>query len=333
VLDGFGEQVFLNGLKKIKERIKKMHILVTGGAGYIGTLLTERFLNEGYQVTILDNFLYRQTLPPHLCRNRKFSVEKGDARDLTTLKPLLRSADVIIPLAAIVGADACNNNRTAAESTNFSAIASLITHKSKEQRVIYPNTNSGYGIGVDDVFCTEETPLKPISLYGITKVAAEKCIMDAGNAVTLRLATVFGMSHRMRLDLLVNDFVRRAIFDKSIMIFEGHFKRNFIHISDVARAFLFMVDNFEDNKDNVYNVGLSSANISKIELAEKIKKYIPEFVIKCDEFAKDPDQRNYIVSNSKIEEKGFMPLCDLDEGIVELIKGIKVLYVTNYSNI
>ena len=307
-------------------------ILVTGGAGYIGSILVPMLLDRGYEVTVLDNFMYNQSSLLDCCANPRFSVIRGDCRDEATLKKALRGADYILPLAAIVGAPACEADKTAAVSTNLEAIKLLLSLRSREQRIIYPCTNSGYGIGEKDKLCTEETPLRPLSLYGKTKVEAEKAILDAGNAISLRLATAFGMSPRMRLDLLVNDFVYRAVKDRYLVVFEGHFRRNFIHVRDVARAFIHAIENFERMRDEPYNVGLSDANLSKLELCAKIKEQLPDFVYIEAPVGEDPDKRDYIVSNEKIERTGFKPIYSLEMGIKELIKGYTILRALKYIN-
>ena len=247
-------------------------ILVTGGAGYIGSVLVPSLLEEGYAVHVLEQFLFDQTSLAECCINPNFQVTRGDCRDRDTVCRLMRNADYIIPLAAIVGAPACKNDATAAVSINREAIKLILSLRSPEQRIILPNTNSGYGIGEKQAFCTEETPLRPITLYGKTKVDAELAVLEAGNAITFRLATVFGMSPRMRIDLLVNDFVYRAVHDRAVVVFEGHAKRNYIHIRDVSRAFLHAIEHFESMKDQAYNVGLSDANLSKLELCAQIRK-------------------------------------------------------------
>jgi nucleoside-diphosphate-sugar epimerase len=308
-------------------------ILVTGGAGYIGSILVPALLKDNYEVTVLDNFLFGQATLLDLCIDSNLKVVRGDCRDKATMEKLLRTADVIIPLAAIVGAPACSLDQTAATSTNFDAIKLILGLRSKQQRIVLPNTNSGYGIGEAGVACTEKSPLRPISLYGKTKVQAEMAALEAGNAITFRLATVFGMSPRMRIDLLVNDFVHRAIMDRAVTVFEGHAKRNYIHVRDVARAFLHAIANFEVMKNEPYNVGLSDANLSKIELCETIKKHLPYFVFLEAPIGEDPDKRNYIVSNEKIERTGFRPKYGLNDGIQELIKGFTILRNSKYSNV
>src|SRR5580704_19504559 len=254
---------------------KPQSILVTGGAGYLGSTLVPALLDEGFHVTVLDNFMFGQASLNQLCADPHFEVYRGDARDPEVLKPLLRDADIIIPLAALVGAPLCNNDKIGAETLNRDAILTLIKHASREQRILTPITNSGYGIGEAGKFCTEETPLRPISLYGRTKVEAEQAVLERSNSISFRLATVFGMSPRMRIDLLVNDFVYRAVNDRFVVLFEAHFKRNYIHIRDVARAFLHAVANFESMQGHAYNVGLSNANLSKLELCAEIRKQLP----------------------------------------------------------
>ncbi|MFN6049195.1 MAG: NAD-dependent epimerase/dehydratase family protein, partial [Planctomycetia bacterium] len=299
-------------------------ILITGGAGYIGSVLTPLLLGEGHSVTILDNFLFNQPTLMDSCINPNFAIVRGDCRDNNLMSKLMKDTDYIIPLAAIVGAPACNLDTTAASSINLDAIKLILSLRSKSQRIILPNTNSGYGIGEKASFCTEESPLSPISLYGRTKVEAERAVLDSGNCITFRLATVFGLSPRMRIDLLVNDFVYRAINDRAVVIFEGHAKRNYIHIRDVSRAFLHGISNFEKMQGNAYNVGLSDANLSKLELCTEIKKHIPGFVFLEAPIGEDPDKRDYIVSNEKIEKTGFKPKYGINEGIKELMKGYTI---------
>lgn len=310
-----------------------MNVLVTGGAGYIGSILTPTLLAHGHRVTVLDSFMYGQNSLLECCADPCFNVVRGDCRDKPTMKGLLADADVIIPLAALVGAPLCAKDPVGAATTNLDAIRLLLQLRSREQRVLFPNTNSGYGIGEPGKFCTEESPLKPVSLYGRTKADAEQAILDAGNAVCFRLATVFGCSPRMRLDLLVNDFVYRAVTDQAVVIFEGHFKRNYIHVRDVAGAFLHTLDNFAAMRDQVYNVGLDDANLSKIELCKEITKRLPRFVYLEAPIGEDPDKRDYIVSNEKIKRAGFTPEHSLDAGIEELIKAYTVLRNTRYSNV
>ena len=307
-------------------------ILVTGGAGYLGSILTPALLAEGHRVTVLDNFRFGQAPLNHLCADPNFDVQRGDARDPAVLKPLLQDADIIVPLAALVGAPICDADQIAAESTNRDAILTLLRLADKQQRILTPITNSGYGVGQEGKFCTEETPLRPITLYGRTKVEAERAVLDRGNAISFRLATVFGMSPRMRIDLLVNDFVHRAVHDRAVVLFEAHFKRNYIHIRDVARAFIHGIDHFETMRDEAYNVGLSDANLSKLELCQKIQQHLPKFVFLEAPIGEDPDKRDYIVSNEKIERTGFRPAFSLDDGIRELMKGYRMLQKTIYGN-
>ncbi|MBL8992928.1 MAG: NAD(P)-dependent oxidoreductase [Spirochaetia bacterium] len=311
----------------------KSHILVTGGAGYIGSVLVPELLKNGHRVTVLDNFYFRQTTHLDLCHLPDFEVIRSDARDESLLQKVLKDVDIAIPLAALVGAPLCDRDPVGAETINRDAVGLIARLAPKETKIILPITNSGYGIGEKDKFCTEESPLRPISLYGRTKVEAEKIALERGNAVSLRLATVFGAAPRMRLDLLVNEFVYRAVHDRFIVIFEGHFKRNYIHIRDVARAFLHAIKNFEVMKNGAYNVGLSDTNISKLELCERIKKLLPAFVYFESKIGEDPDKRDYIVSNEKIEKTGYKTEFSLDAGIAELIKAFRILKVQESRNI
>jgi len=311
---------------------QKFSVLVTGGAGYLGSILTPELVAAGHRVTVLDNFMYSQNSLAHLCANPDFDVANGDARAPDTLSPLVSKADVVIPLAAMVGAPLCNRDPIAATTTNRDAIATLCKMLSPNQRVVMPTTNSGYGIGEPGKFCTEETPLRPVSLYGRDKVAAEQIVLGRENAISLRLATVFGMSPRMRIDLLVNDFVHRAVTDRFVVLFEAHFKRNYVHIRDVARAFLHAIDNFDRMRGRAYNVGLSDANLSKTELCERIKAHVAEFVYLEAPIGGDPDKRDYIVSNARIEATGYRPKYSLDDGIRELIKGFRMIRNAVYAN-
>ena len=310
-----------------------MKILITGGAGYIGSVLTPRLLDRNYEVTILDNFMFNQLTLTESCKYDTFDVIKGDTRDKELLKSIIPKFDVIIPLAALVGAPMCNFDPTGAKTINQDAVENIINITSDDQIILMPVSNSGYGVGEKDQFCDEESPLNPISLYGITKVNAERMVLERGNSATFRLATVFGMSSRMRLDLLVNDFVYRAINDRTLVIFEGHFKRNYIHIQDVASIFLYAIENFENMKGKAYNVGLDDANLSKIELANQIKKHLPSFVFLEAPIGEDPDKRDYIVSNQRLAETGFRTEWDLDRGIKELIKGYKMIRNSIHSNV
>jgi nucleoside-diphosphate-sugar epimerase len=309
------------------------HVLVTGGAGYIGSILCGYLLDAGYQVTVLDNLLYREGSLFHLAAHPHFNFVHGDARSESTLRALLPTADAIIPLAAVVGAPACDLDPWLAESTNLGAIQLLNRLRSPQQLVVYPTTNSGYGTKTGDVYCTEDTPLEPISLYGRTKADAETELLNSPNTITLRLATVFGLSPRMRLDLLVNHFVYAALTDHYIVIFEKDFKRNYIHIRDVAEAFLHCLGHAEAMRGRPYNVGLDAANLSKEELALKIKDFVPNFYIHFAEFGSDPDKRNYIVSNQRLREAGFEARRSLDDGIRELIKGYGMLGRPAFKNV
>ncbi len=312
---------------------EKLNILVTGGAGYLGSIMVPAFLDQGHKVTVLDNFMFKQNPLAHVCANPDFDVVRGDARDAGLIKGLIKDADVVIPLAALVGAPLCNNDQLGTTSINRDAVVMLAQLLSKDQRILMPITNSGYGIGEKGKFCTEETPLRPISLYGTTKVEAEAAVLERGNAISFRLATVFGMAPRFRLDLLVNDFVYRAVNDRAVVLFEADFKRNYIHIRDVARAFVHGLENFETMKDEPYNVGLSDANLSKRELCEKIREHVPSFVFMEAPIGEDPDKRDYIVSNEKIEATGFKPAYSLDDGIAELIKGFRMIRNSQYGNV
>lgn len=308
-------------------------VLITGGAGYLGSVLCEHLLSVGCEVTVLDALLYGQPSLFHFCANPNFDFVFGDCRDEVTLAKLVAKADVIIPLAAVVGAPACDRDPLLAKSVNLDAIALLNKLRSKQQLVVYPTTNSGYGTKTGDMYCTEETPLDPISLYGRTKSDAERLLLDSPNAVTLRLATVFGMSPRMRLDLLVNHFTYAAVTDRYLVIFEKHFKRNYIHIRDVADCFLHCIRNAKKMVGRPFNCGLDAANLSKEELALKIKQYVPDFYIHFAEVGQDPDKRNYIVSNQRLREAGFEAKRSLDDGIRELIKGYRMLKRSPMKNV
>jgi len=309
-----------------------LRILVTGGAGYLGSVLCERLLDAGHHVTVLDSLLYQQNSLFHLCANPRFEFVHGDARDNSVVGGLAKDADVLIPLAAIVGAPACDRDPLLARSVNLEAIRLLNRVRSSGQLIVYPTTNSGYGTKTGDVFCTEETPLEPISLYGQTKTQAEQELLQSPNVVTLRLATVFGMSPRMRLDLLVNHFVYAAATDGYLVIFEKDFKRNYIHIRDVADCFLYCIENSNRMAGRAYNAGLDAANLSKQELALSIKKHVPKFYVHFAEVGSDPDKRNYIVSNQRLREAGFEAKRSLDEGIVELLKGYRMMGRSQFKN-
>ena len=309
-----------------------MKLLVTGGAGYLGSVLVGHLLRGKHHVTVVDNLLYQVPALYQYCPLPGFHFVRGDVRDESLMRKMLSGQDAIIQLAALVGMPACIRDPGYAQSTNYEAVALLNRLRGQEQWVIYPCTNSGYGAKTGDVFCTEATPLEPISLYGRTKVDAEKLLLDSPNTVSLRLATVFGVSPRLRLDLLVNDFTYRAVKDRTIVLYEKHFKRNYIHIEDVARAFCFVLDNFERLKGQPYNVGLSDANLSKEELALKIQHYVPQVHLHTAEFASDPDKRNYVVSNEKIERAGFAAQHSLDEGIQQLILAYHMMPSSGYVN-
>ena len=308
-------------------------ILVTGGAGYIGSILVPELLVRGHRVTVLDNFFFQQASLGHVCANPNFELVRGDIRDLDLVTALLARHDLVIPLAALVGAPICSRDPYTAEAVNLNAPLAMLRTMSSEQRILMPITNSGYGVGEHGKMCTEKTPMRPVSLYGRHKVELENAVLDRGNAISFRLATVFGMSPRMRLDLLVNDFVYRAVTDRAVVLFESHFKRNYIHVRDVTRAFLHGLDHFDELKNEPYNVGLSDANLSKWELCERIQKQVPHFVFVEAPIGKDPDQRDYIVSNDKIERTGFRTQHSLEAGIAELIKGCRMLRNAVYGNV
>lgn len=310
-----------------------MRVLVTGGAGYIGSVLVPTLLERGHEVTVLDNFNRGTTELAACCRFDSFNPVRGDARDTRILDSLVPKADVIIPLAALVGAPLCAEDPIAAESLNRDAVVALTKRVSRSQMMVYPTTNSGYGIGQAGVFCTEETPLNPISLYGVTKMAAESAVLNEAEGVSLRLATVFGMSPRMRLDLLVNDFTWRAVTDRAVLIFEGHFKRNYIHVRDVVKGFEHAIAHFATMRGQAYNLGLSSANLSKLELCARIAAQVPGFTYVEAAIGEDPDKRNYIVSNEKVERTGWSPDWSLERGIAELIRGYRTIRNARYANV
>lgn len=305
-----------------------LKVLITGGAGYIGSVLTEVLLKRGNQVTVMDNLAYNQQSLLSFFGYKNFFFVNSDVNDIKTLTKLVTTHDVIIPLAAIVGAPACERYLDLATHVNYTQIKNIASILSKDQMLIIPNTNSQYGSS--ESIITEDSPFKPLSHYARTKCDAEKVILDSGNGISLRLATVFGVSPRMRLDLLVNDFTYRAYTDNFLVLFESHFKRNYIHVRDVCKAFAFMIDNYKNCNNQPYNVGLSSANLSKLELAQKIKEFIPNLAIKEDQFAQDRDKRNYIVSNEKLEKLGWQPDYTLDAGIQELLQAFPI--IRNCSN-
>ena len=308
-----------------------LKILVSGGAGYLGSILVPALLFNGHEVTVVDNFSHNQNSLAGCCAQDGFIPIRGDARDERLMIPLLKSADIIIPLAAIVGAKACDNDKVAAETTNFGAVRMLVDNMSVDQALIIPNTNSGYGIG-GEAECTEESPLNPISLYGRTKCQAEDYAMRRDNSVAFRLATVFGASPRMRIDLLLNDMVLRALTDRTVVLFEAHFRRNFVSVRDVGRAFLHAIDNFTQMRGQVFNCGDSDANMTKMQLCERIKAHIPEFTIIESEIGVDPDRRDYNVSNARLENTGFKCAISIHDGINELIRLYQTLNVRRYAN-
>jgi nucleoside-diphosphate-sugar epimerase len=317
-----GEDPELSGLK----------VLVTGAAGFLGSVLCERLLAAGHHVTGLDNLSYGQTSLFHVCAHPRFDFMCADVRDERAMEQALQLADVVIPLAAVVGAPACDRDPLLAKSVNVDAIRLLNRLRSPRQLVIYPTTNSGYGTKSTEMFCTEDTPLEPISLYGRTKVQAEAAILESGNSITLRLATVFGVSPRLRLDLLVNHFVYAAVTDGYLVIFEKDFKRNYVHIRDVADCFEFCIRNAPSLAGRAYNLGLDAANVSKEELALKVKEYVPAFYIHFAQIRSDPDKRNYIVSSQRLREAGFEALRSLDDGIRELLKAYRMLGRGSFRN-
>ena len=310
-----------------------MKILITGAAGYIGSTLVPELLKRGHQLVVIDNFMYNQNSLLDCCHDTKLNIIRGDVRNKELVSKSLKDVDAIFPLACLTGAPLCSKDPFNAKAVNLDAINMILDLRRKNQIIIFPTTNSGYGIGQKGIYCTEETPLKPVSLYGKLKVETEKILLDSGNCITLRLATVFGISPRMRLDLLVNDFVYRAVTDKYLVLFQARFKRNYIHIRDVAKAFAHCLENFDQMKNEPYNVGLSNANLSKWELCEEIKKQVPDFYFVESPIGEDPDKRDYIVSDEKIERTGFKPDISLQMGIAELIKGYQIIRRNQFSNV
>lgn len=312
---------------------KKEKVLVTGGAGYIGSILVPTLLRAGYRVSVIDNFMFGQTSLLDCCADPGFSVTRGDARDERLLKEEMKDADHVIPLACLTGAPLCDRNPAEAKGVILDALDAMLKFRSEEQRLLYPTTNSGYGVGEKDKFCTEESPLRPVSLYGRLKNEAESKVLAAGNSVTFRLATAFGVSPRMRLDLLVNDFTYRAVNDRFLVLFEAHFKRNYIHVRDVSKAFMHAMKDFDAMKGTMYNLGLSDANLSKMELCGVIKKQVPDFYITEAAVGEDPDKRDYVVSNEKIEKTGYRPDVSLEAGITELVKGFRIIKRNQFANV
>ncbi|MEK7388711.1 MAG: NAD-dependent epimerase/dehydratase family protein [Elusimicrobiota bacterium] len=311
---------------------KTAKVLVTGGAGYIGSVMTQALLQRGFSVTVVDSFMYGQNSLLHMCADDRLSIVRGDCRDQALMKPLIREHDILIPLAALVGAPICDRDRVGAKTINLDSVRMLSRLSSRGQMILYPVTNSGYGVGEKGKFCTEDSPLRPISYYGKTKVEAEKIVLERGNSITFRLATAFGASPRMRTDLLVNDFVQRAVTDRAVVIFEGHFKRNYIHVRDIAKAFLHGISKFSSMRGRPYNVGLEDANLSKLELCAVIAKIVPGFCYMEAPIGEDPDKRDYIVSNARILSTGYRPDWSLEDGVRELIKCYTVLRKNPYGN-
>ena len=309
------------------------HILVTGGAGYLGSTLVPALLADGHKVTVLDNFLWGENSLAAVCSDKNFNIVNGDIRVETTMKSLMSEADIIIPLAALVGAPLCAKDPIGAATINHDAILTMLDLASQDQRILMPTTNSAYGTGDKDNFCTEESELRPVSTYAVDKVEIEAALLSRPNSISFRLATVFGMSPRMRLDLLVNDFVYRAVTDKAVVLFESHFKRNYIHVRDVTRVFQHGINNFDALNGEIFNVGLSDANLSKKELCQEIQKQIPDFTFVEEKIGRDPNQRNYIVSNEKIEATGFQPQVGIQDGITELRKGFTMIRKHGYGNV
>jgi nucleoside-diphosphate-sugar epimerase len=309
-----------------------LRVLVTGGAGYLGAVLCERLLGAGLRVTAVDCLLHEHPSLLHLCAQSGFEFVRGDARDASLVQRLLQQADVVIPLAAVVGAPACDRDPWLARSVNLEAIRMLLRLRSPAQLVLFPTTNSGYGTRSGDAHCTEDTPLEPVSLYGRTKVQAEQEVLEQPNTLALRFATVFGTSPRMRLDLLVNHFVFAAVTDGYLVVFEKDFRRNFIHVRDVADCFLHCIQNAPRMVGRPYNAGLDSANLSKAELALKVKEHVPSFHVEFSEIGSDPDRRDYVVSNQRLREAGFVAQRSIDHGIEELVKGYRMLPRSAFRN-
>ena len=302
-----------------------VHVLVTGGAGYLGAILCEHLLAAGRRVTVVDSLVWGQQSLMHLAADPAFDFVRGDVRDERLMAELIARADVLIPLAAVVGAPACDRDPWLARAVNLDAVRLLDALRSPRQLVVFPTTNSGYGTRSGETHCTEETPLEPISLYGRTKAEAEAHLLGRPSVVTLRLATVFGASPRPRLDLLVNHFVHAAVTDGYLVLFEKHFKRNYVHVRDVADCFLHCIDNAARMAGRCFNVGLDEANLSKEELALKVKAHVPRLHIECSEVGTDPDQRNYVVSNRRLREAGFAARRSIDDGIRELLVAYRML--------
>ena len=302
----------------------KKNFLITGGAGYIGSSLTTKLVSLGHDVTVVDILTFNKNSLSHLFLSKNFSFVHGDVRDKSLIKKHIKNKDFIIPLAALVGAPICKKYPKLTKQVNLDSIKFILKKLNKNQKILYPNTNSGYGIGKKNAFCDENSDLNPLSLYGRTKVDAEKIILNHKNSVVFRLATVFGYSYRMRTDLLVNFLVKEAVKSKKLKIFEPHFRRNYIHISDIVNAFVFTIENFGKMKGNIFNLGLSNANLTKIQLAKSIKKVLPDIKIEIMKNRKDPDKRDYYVSNRKIEKKGFKAQISIERGVKELASLFKI---------
>lgn len=303
-------------------------ILITGGAGYLGSILTEVLLSKGFIVTVFDNLVYKQLSLNSFCHNKNFNLVVGDVRDEKLLSDLVKTHDIIIPLAAIVGMPACKKDPGLTVAVNYKQIENIVKNATFGQKILVPNTNSQYGSS--ETIITEESPFNPLSLYAQTKCDAEKAILDSGNGISLRLATVFGVSYRQRMDLLVNDFVYRAYTDEFLVLFESHFLRNYVHVRDVSKAFLHLIENYDTCNNNAFNVGLTSANMSKLQLAKKIKEHVPNLVIIEEQFKEDFDKRNYVVSNEKLEKTGWFCDYSLDDGIIELLQAYSM--IANFKN-
>ena len=310
----------------------KEKILITGGAGYIGSILVPSLLDAGYEITVIDNFFYNQSSLLNCSKHKNIKIVNDDVRNYKLINNLITKNDIIIPLAGLVGAPICKKFPKDSREINYDAQLNIFKNKSKDQKLIMPTTNSAYGSGNKDNYCDENSVLRPISEYAKQKVKLEEIMMQETNVTSLRLATVFGISPRPRLDLLVNDFTFRAIKHEKLILYESHFKRNYIHVRDISRVFKFCILN-EKTRNEIFNVGLSDTNISKLELAKAIQKYIPNLIIEENDTEKDPDQRNYIVSNEKIESCGFKTKYSLDDGIKEIIKFYPILKNQNYRNI
>ena len=310
-----------------------MKILCTGGAGYIGSVLVPRLLREGHLVSVVDNFMYNQSTLLEHCISSNFNVIRGDVTNSNFILDLYSKGwDLIIPLACLTGAPLCNYNPGYAKHVIVDAVELMCEQLSIKTKIIYPTTNSGYGIG-GTAECTELDDLKPVSGYGLWKCQAEEQIRLRGNSVSLRLATAFGVSPRMRLDLLVNDFVYRAVNDRCIPVFEGHFRRNFIHVQDICGAIQHTIKNWDIMKGQVYNVGLSSANLTKHQLATKVASLVGGVEVVDVKSHADPDKRDYVVSNAKLEATGWKPVLTLDDGINELVKAYRIIKRNQHGNI